>query len=343
MEAIGTTGSDRATTEIEFARAVLAEQSDAVSAMADSLGDSFRLAVDLIVSCAERDGSVIVSGLGKSGLIGAKISATLASLGIPSHAVHPAEASHGDLGRFRPRDILIALSKSGETDEVVNLAAILRQDGMSIISITGGGDRTNGLDRLSDVALHVGVGDEAGGSPAPSTSTTCTLALGDALALTAARRRRFTDADFAKRHPGGSLGGMLRQVTDIVRFKAGVNLPLVLDTLAVSEALRDANKQSARRPGALLLIDGTGALSGIFTDGDLRRLVVQSPERLAQPVSAVMTRSPRTLRADALVRDAVTLFREHRQDEIPIVDAGGKPVGLLDVQDLIAMRLVSDE
>ncbi|MEO0629960.1 MAG: KpsF/GutQ family sugar-phosphate isomerase, partial [Planctomycetota bacterium] len=295
-----------------------------------------------IVHCAEQDGSVIVSGLGKSGLIGAKISATLASLGIPSHAVHPAEATHGDLGRFRSRDILIALSKSGETDEVVNLAAILRQDAMKIISITGDGAEPSSLDRLADVALHVGVGNEAGGSPAPSTSTTCTLALGDALALTAARRRRFTDADFAKRHPGGSLGGMLRPVLDVIRFRAGENLPLVPDALSVSEALTEANRQSARRPGALLLIDGAGSLSGIFTDGDLRRLVVQSPEKLAEPIAQVMTRSPRTLRHDALVRDAVTLFREHRQDEIPIVDGDGKPVGLLDVQDLIAMRLVRD-
>ncbi|MEO1534596.1 MAG: KpsF/GutQ family sugar-phosphate isomerase [Planctomycetota bacterium] len=330
------------TTEIEFARAVLEEQAAALASMGAALGAPFERAVDLIVQCAEQDGSVIVSGLGKSGLIGAKISATLASLGIPSHAVHPAEATHGDLGRFRSRDILIALSKSGETDEVVNLAAILRQDSMKIISITGDGAEPSSLDRLGDVALHVGVGEEAGGSPAPSTSTTCTLALGDALALTAARRRRFTDADFAKRHPGGSLGGMLRPVLDVIRFKAGQNLPLVPDAMAVSEALTEANRQSARRPGALLLVDNAGALSGIFTDGDLRRLVVQSPQKLAEPIAQVMTRSPRTLRDNALVRDAVTLFREHRQDEIPIVDGDGRPVGLLDVQDLIAMRLVRD-
>ena len=331
-----------ATTEIDFARAVLEEQAGAVAAMAAALGKPFEKAVDLIVECAGRDGSVIVSGLGKSGLIGAKISAPLASLGIPSHAVHPAEASHGDLGRFRSRDILIALSKSGETDEVVNLAAILRQDGMKIISITGDGSKPSSLDRLADVALHIGVGDEAGGSPAPSTSTTCTLALGDALALTAARRRRFPAADFAKRHPGGSLGGMLRPVLDVIRFRAGENLPLVAASISVSDALTEANRQSARRPGALLLIDDAGALSGIFTDGDLRRLVVQSPEKLAEPIVRVMTRSPRTLRSDAMVRDAVTLFREHRQDEIPIVDSEGKPAGLLDVQDLIAMRLVRD-
>ncbi len=346
MEITDTKAEVKPTSEAEFARAVLEDQSRAIEAMAtglgSELGEAFERAVDLIVECAGSEGSVIVSGLGKSGLIGAKISATLASLGIPSHAVHPAEASHGDLGRFRSKDILIALSKSGETDEVVNLAAILRQDGMKIVSITGGSNEPSSLDRLADVALHVGVGDEAGGSPAPSTSTTCTLALGDALALTAARRRRFTDADFAKRHPGGSLGGMLRPVLDVIRFRAGDNLPLVPDTLSVSDALTEASRQSARRPGALLLVSGTGTLSGIFTDGDLRRLVVHAPEKLAEPIAGVMTRSPRTLRDDALVRDGVTLFREHRQDEIPIVDDSGRPVGMLDVQDLIALRLVRD-
>ncbi|MEM8758696.1 MAG: SIS domain-containing protein, partial [Planctomycetota bacterium] len=234
-------------TELDYARSVLRDQAEAISAMGRAIGEPFSAAVELVVRCAEADGSVIVSGLGKSGLIGAKISATLASLGIPSHAVHPAEATHGDLGRFRERDLLIALSKSGETEEVVNLAAILRQDGLPIVSITGGapGDtphEPSSLERLATVALTVGVSAEAGGSPAPSSSTTCTLALGDALALVAARRRRFTDADFAKRHPGGSLGGLLRPVIEALRFRAGENLPLVRDDLTVAEALREASR-----------------------------------------------------------------------------------------------------
>lgn len=348
---MGTTEATRgrATSELAYARAVLEAEARAVLAMADRLGPSFERAVDLIVACAEQDGTVIVSGLGKSGLIGGKISATLASLGIPSHAVHPAEASHGDLGRFRPRDVVIALSKSGETDEVVSLAAILRQDGMAVISITGGhgegseSGAPSSLERLATVALTVGVGDEAGGSPAPTCSTTCTVALGDALALAAARRRRFTHADFAKRHPGGSLGGLLRPVIDTIRFRAGENLPLVSDLLTVSAALAEASRQNVRRPGALVLVDGSGRMSGLFTDGDLRRLVLESPSRLDDPISRVMTRSPRSLPEDALVRDAVRLFREHRQDEIPVVDAQGRPIGLLDVQDLIAMRLVREE
>ncbi|MGP1271885.1 MAG: KpsF/GutQ family sugar-phosphate isomerase [Phycisphaerales bacterium] len=332
----------RSDAELEFGRATLREQARAIESLAADLGAGFEQAVELVVRCAEADGSVIVSGLGKSGLIGGKISATLASLGIPSHAVHPAEASHGDLGRFRPRDTLIALSKSGETEEVVNLAAILRQDGLPIISVTCRSDAPSSLERLATVALTLPVADEAGGSPAPTVSTTCTLALGDALALAAARRRRFTDADFAKRHPGGSLGGLLRPVTDALRFRAGENLPLVNETRTVAQALSEAAASTPRRPGALMLVDDAGRLSGLFTDGDLRRLVLADATRLQRPIAEVMTRRPRTLDESALLRDAVAMVREHRQDEIPVVDRDGRPVGLLDVQDLIAMRLVRD-
>ena len=329
--------------QLDFARSVLCVEADALRALAGSLDQRFNEAVALITRCATSGGTVLVSGLGKSGLIGAKISATLASLGVPSHAVHPTEASHGDLGRFRKQDLVICLSKSGETDELVNLAAILRQDGLPIISITGSSETESSLQRLATVALTLGTTDEAGDTPAPTSSTTATLALGDALALAAARVLRFTDADFARRHPGGSLGGVLRPVMDVVRFRAGDNLPLIHDSLTVSEALTEARRQSARRPGALLLIDpDSGALTGIFTDGDLRRLVLNDPADLKKPIAARMTRSPRTLAEGALVRDAVTLFREQRQDEIPVVDAANKPIGLLDVQDLIAQRLVRD-
>lgn len=333
--------------DLEFARNVLKEEGAAVARVADLIDERFAQAVELVTGCAAQNGTVLVSGLGKSGLIGAKISATLASLGVPSHPVHPTEASHGDLGKFRKQDVVIALSKSGETEEVVNLAAILRQDGLPVISITGGASAGNkveasSLERIATVALTIGVDHEAGDMPAPTSSTTATLALGDALAIAAARRIRFTDADFAKRHPGGSLGGMLRPVMDVVRFKAGENLPLIDDHLTVAGALKEAEKTEGRRPGAMLLVQkDTGALTGIFTDGDLRRLVL-SGEPLEQPIAEVMTRSPRTLPDNALLRDAITLFREKRQDEIPVVDRAGRPVGMLDVQDLIAQKLVRD-
>ncbi len=329
--------------DIQFARNLLEEEGRAVANVASLLDERFIKAVELITGCARDDGTVLVSGLGKSGLIGAKISATLASLGIPSHAVHPTEASHGDLGKFRKKDVVIALSKSGETEELVNLAAILQQDGLPVISITGGGDEPSSLERVSSVALTIGVGPEAGDMPAPTSSTTATLALGDALAIAAARRISFTDEDFAKRHPGGSLGSMLRPVMDVVRFKSGQNLPLIDDHLSVADALDQAEKTEGRRPGAMLLVDkATGKLTGIFTDGDLRRLVLGSESPMATPIADVMTRGPRTLPSTAIVRDALALFRERRQDEIPVVDAEGKPAGMLDVQDLIALKLVSD-
>lgn len=322
-----------------------------MQAVAEGLDASFSKAVELLTGCADSGGTVLVSGLGKSGLIGAKISATLASLGIPSHSVHPAEAAHGDLGRIRPTDTVIAISFSGETDEVVNLAAILRQDGIPVVSITRrpkGGDGDDSappsLVRLATVPLFLPVEREAGGadSIAPTSSTTATLALGDALALCVARRRNFTPADFAKHHPGGALGGLLKPVTEVLRFVASKNLPLIPHNVTVRQALEQA-AAVARRPGAMILVDPANAtLSGIFTDGDLRRLVLRGPGELARPITEVMTRSPRTLPDTALVRDAVRLIREFRQDEIPVVDALGRPVGVLDVQDLIAMRLVKD-
>ncbi len=376
--------------ELDYARGVLAAETCAINATADLLGDAFLEAVSLIVGCAEAGGTVLVTGLGKSGLIGAKISATLASLGIPSHPVHPAEAAHGDLGRFRATDTVICLSRSGETDEVVNLAAILRQDGLPIISITAGtptnkdgtpttnekhppspkrkrgaatggataappnpprqahpGHAPSSLERLATVSLHLGDFSEAGESPAapsqaPTASTAATLALGDALALTAARRRRFTDADFARRHPGGTLGGLLRPVVDILRVRIGHNCPTVRETTPILDAIAAGD---GRRAGAVLVVAADGSLAGIFTDADLRRKLTEygPGEWMREPVETVMTRNPVALPDSALVRDAVLLTRERRLDEIPVVDAQGRPIGVLDVQDLIAMRLVRDE
>lgn len=346
MEPSRPTQADARDAERELARRVLLDEAAAVAGLAERLGEPFHRACELVQSCADSGGSVLVTGLGKSGLIGAKISATLASLGVPSHSVHPSEAAHGDLGRFRSTDLVLAISYSGRTQEVVNLCAIVRQDGLPVISITGGEDgpdEPNDLTRLSTAALRLGRLREAGSFLlAPTTSTTATLALGDALALCVAARRRFTGADFARRHPGGTLGSLLRPVREVLRFVAGKNLPLVPDGVSVAEALRRA-AEVARRPGALLLVDAdTGVLTGIFTDGDLRRLILRDPGELSRPVREVMTRSPRTLRDQAPLADAVTLFRQHRADEIPVVDEAGRPCGLLDVQDLVSLRLVDD-
>jgi arabinose-5-phosphate isomerase len=334
-------GAPRADDELAFAAQAMLAEADAIRHAADRVDAAFSKAVDLMIGAVEAGASVVVSGMGKSGLIGQKISATMASVGVASHVVHPAEAVHGDLGRIRSGDCALLLSYSGETDEVVALASILRQDGVPVISITKGAG-TSALERLSTVPLSIGVVEEACSMTlAPTSSTTATLALGDALALAASRRLAFTADDFRKRHPGGWLGELLRPVRDILRFVAGENLPIIPARGTVLDALETAATGS-RRPGALVLVDDDGVLVGLFTDGDLRRLVLQGPDQLRRPVTEVMTRSPRTLPDTAQVQDALRLIREYRSDEIPVVDSAGRPVGVLDVQDVLALKVARD-
>lgn len=293
-------------------------------------------AVDLLASCS---GHVIVSGMGKSGLIGSKISATLSSLGQPSSVVHPAEAMHGDLGRITTDDVVLLLSASGETEEIVNLASILRADGVPRLGISGTADST--LARLCDIHLSMGNLTEA--CPmnlAPTTSTAVMLAVGDALALALSRRRNFGRDDFQRRHPGGTLGAGLKPITEALRFRVGDNLPVVRDDVTVRDALEQSSQD--RRSGAIVLVDEIGRLSGIFTDADFRRLMRQYPNGMDLPIRDVMTRHPKHLTVDDLVRDAVQMMRERRLDEIPVLDSEGKPIGLVDVQDLIAMKVVKE-
>jgi arabinose-5-phosphate isomerase len=292
-------------------------------------------AVDLLAGCT---GHVVISGMGKSGLIGAKIAATMSSLGQPAHFLHPSEAVHGDLGRVRAGDVAILLSYSGGTAEVVDLAAILRTDGVARIGISCG--HGSHLARLCDV--HLAIGDVVEACPlnlAPTASTTAMLAMGDALALAVSRRRNFAADDFRRRHPGGALGAGLRGVTEVIRFRVGESAATVPDGASVADALRAAG--GARRAGALLVVDADGRLAGIFTDGDLRRHINESgASALSRPIRELMTARPATLAADALVRDAVQLVRERRLDEIPVVDADGRPIGIVDVQDLVAMKVI---
>jgi arabinose-5-phosphate isomerase len=335
--------ADAAASELAFLRRVLAAEAHAIELAAERLDEGAARALDILADAAERGSSVIVCGMGKSGLVGRKISATLASLGVPSHELHPAEAMHGDLGRIRRGDCLLALSFSGETEELVALSAILKQDGVPIVAITR--DHASALARSADAVIALGSLAEAPAHDgeaglAPTCSTTATLAIGDALALALARRAAFTDDDFARRHPGGTLGGLMRPVLDVLRFRVGDNLPVAVRTMTVRAALAHA-ESVGRRPGALIAVEREGGpIAGIFTDSDLRRLLLKDEALLDEPLDAVMTHKPRTLADTALVRDAVRLVREHRQDEIPIVDANGRPVGLLDVQDLIALRVV---
>lgn len=328
-------------------RDVLRSEADAIQRIADAVGSDstggeaarWQGAVDLIASC---QGHVVVSGMGKSGLIGAKISATFSSVGIPSNVLHPAEAVHGDLGRIRRDDVVMLLSYSGTTEEVVNLATILKADGVPRLGISGHHDSK--LAQLCDVHLALGELEEAGTlNLAPTTSTTATLACGDALAMAVARRRRLTEDEFRRHHPGGKLGSSLRSVDEVMRLRVGENLPVVSQELSVKDALDEAwTDGDHRRAGAIMLVDEQGRLSGIFTDGDLRRLVMDDPQGMARPIREVMTTHPRSLRLDDRTRDARQLIAEHRIDEIPVVDAEGRPQGLIDVQDLVTLKIVQE-
>ncbi len=323
-----------------FAEAMQAEAA-AIHRVADRLRErpeGLQKALDIFDRV---NGHVVVCGVGKSGLIGAKISATLSSLGVPSHVIHPADALHGDLGRIRRGDVVMLLSYSGETEEVVNLAAILKADGVTRVGMSKSDGST--LARLCDA--HVSIGDIAEACPhnlAPTASTTVMLAVGDALALELARRRDFKADDFHRHHPGGMLGVGLRPVTEALRFRVGENLAVAPEGATVRSACELANQKGGRRAGAIMVVDDAGRLSGIFTDGDLRRLVLTDPCGLDRNIASVMTPRPQHLLADDLVRDAVRLVRDRRVDEIPVVDKQGFPIGLIDVQDLIAMKVVTD-
>lgn len=320
-----------------FARGVLEAEAAAIQCI--SIDTAFHEAVDRIMVTK---GSVVVTGLGKSYLIGQKISATFASTGTPSHVIHPTEAMHGDLGRIRRQDLVLALSYSGTTDEVVALTTILRQDEVPVIAIVG---VPNGhLDRLATITLCVGDVKEA--CPlnlAPTASATAMLALGDALALAVSRRRHFGVADFQRVHPGGSLGRQLMLVTEAMRFRVDHNLPLVGVEMSVAEAFRQTDQPAPglRRSGAVLIVDSEGHLAGIFTDADFRRAVLKfGSGMLAEPIGSFMTEDPRYLDATCRVRDAVQMVRQWRIDEIPVVDAEGQPLGMIDVQDLISLRVI---
>jgi arabinose-5-phosphate isomerase len=331
--------------EASFLAEVLRCEAEAIEHIAGRISQGgpeaahWEKAVDLLAGCS---GHVVVSGMGKSGLIGAKISATFSSVGLPSNVLHPAEAVHGDLGRIRRNDIVLLLSYSGTTEEVLNLAAILKADGVGRIGISK--DKNSHLAKLCDVHLSLGDLSEAGPDRlAPTTSTTATLACGDALALAASRRKQFSEDDFHRHHPGGMLGAGLRPVSEVMRFKVGQYLPVVSQDRSVEAALQDAWSTNApRRAGAIVLVDEAGQLSGIFTDGDLRRLLIENRAALEHPIRNVMTANPRSLLATDRVRDAKQLIAEHRIDEIPVVDETGRPVGLIDVQDLIAMKIVQE-
>lgn len=317
--------------QLRLAKQIIQHESQTLSGLAKRLDAEFCRAVDFLHACR---GSVIVSGMGKAGLIGQKIMATLASTGTRSHCLHPAEAIHGDLGRVHHDDVMLILSQSGETQEVTRLLPPLGELGVTILSITARADST--LGRASTVTLELGALDEAGSlGLAPSSSTTAMLALGDALALVTSRMRNFRREDFARFHPGGSLGRKLSKVDHHLRQLDRCRL--ANQDLTVRQVIVDL-RVSGRRSGAIMLVDREGKLSGIFTDSDLARLIERRREEmLDRPIRQVMTAAPATVLLGSRLGDAITLMSERRISELPVVDAEGRPVGLIDVTDVVGI------
>lgn len=325
--------SRRTDEHLAQAAEVVRAEARAIQGLEQALDARFSAAVDLILACK---GQVVVTGMGKAGLVGAKISATLASTGTPSIALHPTEAMHGDLGRIRAEDVVLALSNSGETDEMTALLPHVRRIGAKIVVLTGQADST--LGRFADQVLDIGRVDEA--CPlglAPTASTSAMLALGDALAMVVLKARGFSQEDYARYHPGGALGRKLLSVAEVMR--RGDELPLVEPSTTLRQTLHTMTVTKGR-PGAALVVDESGRLVGIFTDGDLRRVLARrEPAVLDRPISECMGKSPKTIQPDALVAEAERLLREHQIDQIPVVDAAHRPIGLVDVQDLLKTRV----
>ena len=319
-----------------FARTVIDTEASAVAAMgAVTATPAFVRAVELLLGCPA---SVLASGIGKAGHVARKASATLASTGTPSHFLSAADAAHGDLGSVRSGDVLLLISASGESDEILKLLDVVKALGHPVVAVTA--TTTSRLGRRADVTLATGRIEEA--CPlglAPSASTTAMLALCDALALTVMHRRRFTAEDFALFHPAGQLGRKLIRVGEAMTFKHGENLPVASDRLSVGQVLHEVSRLK-RRSGAVILVGDDGRVSGIFTDGDLRRLLTDDDGRgLNRPMAAAMHRDPKRVPADALATEAMAVMRQHRIDELPVVDPDDRPVGLIDVQDLVVLRL----
>lgn len=311
---------------------VIRLEADTIAGLIGRLDGRFEEAVERILACK---GQVVVTGMGKAGLVGAKISATLASTGTPSLALHPTEAMHGDLGRIRPDDVVLVLTNSGETDELKQLLPHVRRIGAAILSMTSAPESS--VARLSDCVLDLGPVDEA--CPlglAPTASTSAMIAMGDALAMVVSAERGFSREDYARYHPSGSLGRKLMKVHEIMR--TGAELPLVPVGTRVIEVVMTMSRTKGR-PGAALIVERGQKLAGIFTDGDLRRALEKGSPQMELAVDGFMGKNPKTIRPDAFVDDAERLLREHKIDQIAVVDADGRAVGLVDVQDLLDTRV----
>lgn len=317
------------------ARLVIETEIEALRRMAGRLDSHFVDAVEILSQTVGNRGKIVVVGVGKSGNIGHKIAATFNSTGATAVLLDPQNALHGDLGLISDGDAVLALSYSGETRELLDLMPFIKRFEVRVIALTGKTAST--LARLADLALDTSVEREA--CPlnlAPTSSSTAMLAMGDALAMVLLETRGFTDEDFARFHPGGSLGrALLTRVADIMRKDQ--SMPQVGEDAKVSTALDEMNRA---RAGACLILDAGGGLSGIFTHGDFARSFRIDPLLGDKPVASLMTRNPITVRADALAVEVLKTIGRNRIDDIVVLDAGGKPVGLIDTQDLARLKIV---
>lgn len=310
---------------LDSARKVLTIESDAISRQLKQLDETFEQACEKILQC---EGRVIVTGMGKSGHIANKIAATLASTGTPAFFVHPGEASHGDLGMITPKDLLLAISNSGETAEVLSILPIIKRMGVGLIGLASVPSST--LANLADVYINIPVEQEA--CPmnlAPTASTTATLAVGDALAIAVLNARDFDESDFARSHPGGSLGRRLLMYVEDIMHK-GDKVPLVLDSASLSDALIEMSSKGLGMTG---VVNDAGELLGIYTDGDLRRTLAKQMS-IDTPIKAVMTENPTTSKPNVLAAELVSIMKDKKISAILVTDAAGV-VGALNMQDLL--------
>jgi arabinose-5-phosphate isomerase len=328
MDSIGKLSPQEA---INLARRVLEIEARAVEELALRLDDSFATALQIILGC---QGRIVVSGIGKSGHIASKLASTLASTGTPAFFVHPAEASHGDLGMITRGDVLIALSNSGESGELLVIVPILKREGAKLIAMTGNPESS--LAKEADVHLNASVSEEA--CPlglAPTASTTAALALGDALAVALLEARGFSEKDFARSHPGGRLGRqLLTHVSDVMR--TGEAIPRV----AEKDMLNEAILEISRKGMGMTAIVRDDQPVGIFTDGDLRRLLERGSDIRSIPVTDAMTKSPRTVESTRLAVEVVKIMEDHKINQILVVDEHGKLVGALNTHDLMQAKVI---
>ena len=317
---------------LDVARKVLRTEAAAILGLVDRLGPDFERALQLLFDCP---GRVVVTGMGKSGIICRKIAATLSSTGTSAFFLHPAEAIHGDLGMLRDDDVVVAVSHSGETDELIRVLESIRRIGARLIAITGDGGST--LARAADVTLDCGVAEEA--CPmnlVPTASTTAALALGDALAMTLLVRKGFREEDFASRHPGGRLGRRLLRVEHVMH--AGEAAPVVRRSTALTDAIHE---MSRKRLGMTCVVEEGGGLAGVFTDGDLRRLVMADASRVLQLTAGeVMTRNPVTIDRRLLAVEALKIMETRKITSVVVVDGGGRVEGVVHLHDLWRTQMI---